>query len=293
MNHIILLVFINILSAAGYSLIAPLYPALAAERKVCEFMVGIIFSCYAISNIICIPLTPKKVNKHGRKQLLYISMLIEGACTVIFGLIHNIQDKNLFIFVSIIARFFQGIGSAFSSTLVYSIAAAGCGEKNLKQTMGYMELAYSCGLAIGPVLGSCLFYLNGYTLPFYVLGALTFLCIPLIIKMQIIEEEYDEPEFIRILFNRDILLTSFAIVIDMISGSFIYPVFTNHLNINFGISIEVCSFFYGISMTTYFITLQFLNKLSSKLGYKLTISIGMFINFIGVLFLAPIDILPQ
>ena len=72
---------------------------------------------------------------------------------------------------------------------------------NLKTTMGYMELAYSIGLCIGPLIASIGFYLSGYALPFYFCGLLACLCIPFISNLRIAEEEYDEPNFLGILFN--------------------------------------------------------------------------------------------
>jgi|LauGreDrversion4_2_1035121.scaffolds.fasta_scaffold645602_1 fucose permease len=79
----------------------------------------------------------------------------------------------------------------------------------------------------------------------------------------------------------------------MVSTTFIYPVFTEHLNSKFGLSIEASSVFFVISMISYFITIQYLNKLSVKLGVKLTIALGLMINFIALPFLAPVGFLPQ
>ena len=79
----------------------------------------------------------------------------------------------------------------------------------------------------------------------------------------------------------------------MITTTFIYPVFTEHLNIKFGLSIEASSILFVISMGSYFITIQFLNKISSRIGVKLTIALGLLINFLAVPFLAPLGFLPQ
>lgn len=87
--------------------------------------------------------------------------------------------------------------------------------------------------------------------------------------------------------------TCLAIVTDMITTTFIYPVFSAHLLSKFGLSIEVSSVFFVISMGSYFLTLQFLNKISNKVGVKLTICIGLLINFLFVPFLAPASFLPQ
>ena len=58
----------------------------------------------------------------------------------------------IFIIVSFVLRFVQGIGCALTSTLIYSIAASNSDEESMKANIGYMELAYSVGLTIGPLV---------------------------------------------------------------------------------------------------------------------------------------------
>ena len=76
-SQILLLFMINVLSAIGYSLLAPLYPTVAKSKGVEEYLIGLIFSFFAFSNIIAIPLTPKLISKFGRRKLFYIAMIIE------------------------------------------------------------------------------------------------------------------------------------------------------------------------------------------------------------------------
>jgi len=82
-NEIILLFMINVLSAVGYSLIAPLFPSIAINKGVSEFTIGLTFSCFAISNVITIPLTPQLIKKYGRINLMYFSLFLEVICILI------------------------------------------------------------------------------------------------------------------------------------------------------------------------------------------------------------------
>ena len=84
---------------------------------------------------------------------------------------------------------------------MYSIAASMCNENNIKTTMGYMELAYSLGLTVGPLLASFLFYLKGYSFSFYVCGVIYLICIPFIVNLEICEGDYEEPKFFHILLT--------------------------------------------------------------------------------------------
>lgn len=58
-------------------------------------------------------------------------------------------------------------------------------------------------------------------------------------------------------------------------------------------SIEGSSIFFIIHIISYFAVLNYINVISSRLGLKLTISIGLFLNFFGSLFLPPVTVLPQ
>jgi len=76
-KEIILLFMINVLSAIGYSLVAPLFPLIAMKRGVAEYIIGFIFSCFAISNVITIPMTPTIIKIYGRINLMYFSLILE------------------------------------------------------------------------------------------------------------------------------------------------------------------------------------------------------------------------
>lgn len=100
------------------------------------------------------------------------------------------------------ARLIHGVGSALSATFVYSLAASYCEVENLNSTMGYMELAYSLGLTIGPLVASFLYYLNGYSFPFYICAFLMLICFVCISNLEISEEEGEDVNFASIIFNK-------------------------------------------------------------------------------------------
>ncbi len=72
-----LLFFINICSAIGYSLIAPLYPSEAILRGIKEDICGLVISMFAVSNFLTTPFCPTLVSKYGRKNMFYFACVIE------------------------------------------------------------------------------------------------------------------------------------------------------------------------------------------------------------------------
>jgi predicted MFS family arabinose efflux permease len=77
MKEVILLFVINTLSSIGYSLIAPLYPPLAKERDMPEYMIGIVISSFALIGFVITPICPKIIKKFGRKNVLYTAIYLE------------------------------------------------------------------------------------------------------------------------------------------------------------------------------------------------------------------------
>jgi predicted MFS family arabinose efflux permease len=76
-REIILLFSVNIMSAIGYSLIAPLYPSIAKERGIGEHLCGLIISMFALSNFFATPFCPMLISKYGRKNIFYFALSLE------------------------------------------------------------------------------------------------------------------------------------------------------------------------------------------------------------------------
>jgi MFS family permease len=116
-NQIFLLIFINMCSAIGYSLLAPLYSSEAKKRDILEDTCGLVIAIYAAANFISTTFVPSLVSVFGRKNIFYIACIIEGSCTLTYGLLHFISNRNIFLFISFFSRFMHGIGASFSATL--------------------------------------------------------------------------------------------------------------------------------------------------------------------------------
>jgi MFS family permease len=76
-KEVIFLFIINVFSAIGYSLIAPLYPALAEERGLGEDICGLVISMFAVSDFLFTPFCPAIIQKVGRKKIFYLAMILE------------------------------------------------------------------------------------------------------------------------------------------------------------------------------------------------------------------------
>ena len=295
-NQVLLLVFINMFSAMGYSLIAPLYPSLSTERHINETLTGWIISIFALSNFIVTPFTPNLCQKYGRKKIFYFSTLTEASCTLFYGILKIINSYYLLITLSFILRIFHGIGCGITGTLLYSLTSSICDSNEVKLSLGYLEVAWSIGVATGPLLGSFFYYLGGYSLPFFILGLSLFISVFLIHYLNLPIEDNNEENnfsFIQLMFKKDIFIHLLTVFTYQIANTFYFPSLTNHLMKNYNLTVSISSLFFVINMLTYFIALQFLDYITIKLGMITTVSLGLIIIVFGSLLVYPIKILPQ
>lgn len=293
-KHVVLLLIIITLIAMGYSLLAPLFPFMCQEKNINQGIIGVIFSAYAVSNILFIPFLNTFIRIYGRRTLCFSGIILCFICTITFGLISNITNQRVFIVIAMINMFFEGIGIATLSIMIYSITSSLSDEDEIKQNMGYLELAYSFGLSVGPLFGSFLYYISGYSLAFYTSGVMILLSFGFLSGVKINEEVTDtKVDFFKMIIHPDIMIVMFAIICDMISTSFIFPVFSTHLFQKFGLRIELTSVFFVFEIIGYVVAIQLLERISKALGNKLTIIIGMIVNMGCVLLLCPVSFFPQ
>ena len=294
-SYIILLTILNLLSATGYSIIAPLLPIISSEHQISETISGLIFSSYSIANIIIIPFIPNIFNKIPKKLSFQLSALIESITAMIFGCLYYIENKNLFIFISFFNRFIQGIAAAITAILIYSLAVTFSQKREIKKNIAMVEIGYSLGLAIGPILGSYLYKYYNFLTPFLFLGILKLICLILIIKIPIENEcsTYTNNNFFSIIFHPKILLTFLANVVELASVNFYYPVIGEHLSKYYQLSLETSSIFFDIQILSYFLSFYFVSPIFNSFGSKLTISFGLLINSFFVTFLFPGNLFPR
>ena len=287
-----------IFSQIGYNLLAPLFPFIAEEKKISESTVGMIFSSFAISNLLLTILTPYLTHIIGRQNLFILGVLIEGSCTCWFGLLEFINHREIFIFLSFTVRLLQGAGAAIVQTLIYSLTASISNDTNMEKNFGYIEVGMSIGIALGPLFASIGYYMFGFNFPFLISGFMELCLILLVSSLEIKDDDDDEEKgnnfnIKNLIFNRNIILTFLASMMDSISISFTYPVFAKHLSKNYNLKPQQTSLFFMIVTIAYFVSLQFLGYINKLLGNRVTILLGTSFNSFFILFLGPSQFLPM
>ena len=300
MNKEVLILFLlNMLSGVGYSIIAPLFPILGQKNSISEALLGWMISFYALSDFFTTPFIPKIIKKLGRKNLLYFATFCEATCTLIYGILNIISSFSILIFLVFFLRMVHGISSGIISVLVYSLTGSLSNEDDVQTSLGYQEVAWSLGMAIGPLIASIFYSIGGYSLPFIFTGIILYTSVYLTSKLNLeknIENEKqieNNPSFLSSLFHIKIIICLGTIICSVMSETFFYPSLTNHLIINYGLTISSASFFFIIPVISYFIYLQFLDIVSNKIGIYCHIFIGILMSCIGCYFIFPVNPIPK
>ena len=281
-KSIILLICMNMFSAMGYSIVAPLFPVLGKDFSISEALLGCIISTFAIANCITTPFVPKLCKRFSRIRLLYFATFFEATCTLSYSFLENIPSLSLFLIIVFSLRIIHGIFASFIITLVYSLACSLSDEDEIKSNLGYIEIGMSLGSSAGPLFVSIFYKIGGYKLPFLILGLFLYISVYLtkILENEKIDknEIEEDPSFFRFLNNHNIILISGALVLSMVSYTFYFPCLTNHLYEKYNLGVSWSSLFFSVPLISYLIVVNFINIISKKLGSFHSLSFGILVN---------------
>ena len=289
---IILLICMNMFSAMGYSIVAPLFPVLGKDFSISEALLGWIISTYAITNCITTPFIPKLCKRFSRIKLLYFATFFEATCTLSYSFLEKIPSLTLFLIIVFSLRIIHGIFASFIITLVYSLTCSLSDEEEVKSNLGYIEVGMSLGSSAGPLFVSIFYKIGGYKLPFLILGL--FLYISVYLTKILENEKFDkneieeDPSVFKFLNNLDIILLSGALVLSMVAFTFYFPCLTNHLYEKYNLGVSSSSLFFSVPLLSYLIIVNFINIISKKLGNFHSLSSGILVNVIGVYLIYPL-----
>lgn len=296
-----LFLIINTLSGTGYSLISPLLPILGKKQNLSEGILGWMIGIYPIAGCTLTTVVPFLSKKFTRIKLLSFGTFFEAVIVILYSLLIFISNKTLLIVIIFSLRIFHGCCSAIIAILVYSLTIAFAKEGRTQGSLGKLEVAWAVGVSSGPLVASVFYKIGGYPLPFLVTGVCSFLSFYLSFQINDKknkkdndeEEDDDNYNYLKYLIHPEIFSVLIGLVVGMINVTFYYPCLTYHLINNYLVSVSIVSLFFITPIIPYMVILQFLDRLSAKLGIYLTFTFGFIFLGISSIFIYPVPPLPQ
>ncbi|XP_056674782.1 MFS-type transporter SLC18B1 [Monodelphis domestica] len=284
---------INLGSMMCYSILGPFFPNEAEKKDVSNTVIGMIFGCFALFNLLSSLLFGKYLVQIGAKFMFVAGMFVSGGATILFGMLDRAPDGPVFITMCFLVRVVDAISFAAAITASFSLLAKAF-PNNVATVMGSLEIFSGLGLVLGPPLGGFLYQTFGYEVPFIFLGCLVLLMVPLNIC---ILPNYDaapsEHSFWKLVTLPKVGLISFVII--SLSGGFGFldPTLSlfvlNKFNLSAG---YVGLVFLGLALS-YSISSPLFGLLSDKVPYlrKWLLVSGNIVTAVCYMLLGPVPIL--
>ena len=140
------LLALGALDAAGYSVIAPVLPQIAARTSMGPAVIGLLVAAFPLGIVVGFPFAGRAVRRWGTREVLLgsLGLLAVGSLGFVIG-----SELSVFF----LARFVMGIGSGgLWIAITFSTLERWPGQEYL--CMSRIFAAYSVGGLLGPALGA-------------------------------------------------------------------------------------------------------------------------------------------
>ena len=302
------LAIISVLQSISYTQIGPFYPFEAASKGITEITIGVIMGSFSILYIISAIMCGKYLSQIGKENGIKFGMLL--IVVQLFGLsvLKYVESPHWFVALSILAMCFGGAGAAINFTCALAIITSIYPDER-ETNIGILEGASGLGLLIGPLLGSALYTLGGYSLPFWTIGTLSLLLFPVIKNASaVVKSEEEKLKLARLsetaaveddesieLQRGSTMGSSVQIGMDELKRvpmfwfgviaqvlvfagiAFGLPIFALHLASYEGFSREWVGFYFAAPAITYIVNSVLIGAYCKVMSRKMVICIGLFL----------------
>ena len=110
-------------------------------------------------------------NAIGSKNTIVIGFFFLTITTFALGWIAVIKNAEMFKYVAVVVRFFQGLGDILLQVTSYTVITTVFSD-NVMKYISYIEITVGLGLGLGPALGSVIDTQVGYEWTMYIFGFL-------------------------------------------------------------------------------------------------------------------------
>jgi MFS family permease len=150
----------------------PIYAVTVAGLN--EFQAGLLWAVQVVATILSKPLMGRTSDRHGRKPLITVGVLL---CAASFGAIPLLRDFYLLAATAVVF----GLGEAFVTSSSAALVADICKEKHFGTAMGTFGTIFDIGHASGPILAGFLIARVDFFYAFLVMAGILVLSVPVFV----------------------------------------------------------------------------------------------------------------
>lgn len=290
------LALVDFMSFCSMSIMAPFFPREATLKGLSDTMCGLVFSFYAIIMFITSPFFGKFLPKVGTKFMFLTGMFVAGTCNVIFGTLSLIDDTVMFTVLCFIVRGLEALGASAYSTASF-VFVVNAFPENIGAVLGILEMFVGLGMSVGPAIGGFLYSIGGFGVPFYTLGIVMVITIP--INYFLLNHSNDEytpgrktGSIFRLFKIPSIIITGLVIVIVSNTWAFLDPTLEPHLR-QFNLSTEQIGLIFLLFSALYGIFSLIWGWVADRVHNHWCMMVwGLFLSTVGLILLGPCPFIP-
>lgn len=163
---------------ASFTIISPFYSKVAEDLGIEKWLIGVIYSsCPTASLLISFFLQPF-MQKLGRTKIMLIGMFLQSS-NMLFMAFVPFSSFGTAVLLSLLSRIIAGWGSALFVISSYSILTSDYPEE-VSKMVALMEIVSGLGLIMGPVFGSAVYLIGGFTISCLIISVILAIYTPLL-----------------------------------------------------------------------------------------------------------------
>ncbi|KAI1302121.1 MFS-type transporter SLC18B1 [Halotydeus destructor] len=233
------LAMVNGCITMAFSIMAPFFPREAELKGLTSTVSGLIFASSPLFMAIASPLAGLLLPKFGSRFQIISGLVITGVAQIVFGALTYVDQGQAFAILCFVVRSTGAIGSALVFTATFTVMCQ-LFPDNIGFALACGETLVGLGVSIGPALGGVLFSVGGFGLPFYFVGIVGLLAMPMIWILLDSEEfgagikdlqSKNAPSKLSALRVPAVLITMISLTISSISLTFLDPTLEPHVRI--------------------------------------------------------------
>jgi MFS family permease len=299
---------IQFVLCAVLSIVHPFYPQRAKEAGVSLAVTGLIYSLKPIGKCAaCLP-TGYYLKQIGRRRGILVSLLMLSAACLLLGLAEFTSTAG-FIAMNVAGMLLLGVASGMVLTIIIAIASS-VYANTLRVSIMYFEIVAGLGILTGPFVGSWLFDIGGYALPYLSFSLFFGLSVPCVYFVES-GQDFKQMEIATtlrptvhsalyeqqgglfgLLQRRVIMLDLLSYCLVMFGIGITLPTMSIHL-ISFGVTLEQAAVLCNAVTVCYLLSAPVVAHLPKSIDFRLTIGFGLLCSAVGYFCTGPISPLPS
>lgn len=172
------ILFAALTVSASLTIVSPFYSKIAQDKGIEKWLIGLVYSSFPISSLTISFFLQPFMQRLGRTAILLYGMLLESLNIFLMALV-PFSNFGMALFLSFASRMIGGLSSAMLTISSYSILTSDYPDEIAKM-IALMEIVSGIGYIMGPLIGSVMYFIGGFSTSCIILSIIILLYIPLL-----------------------------------------------------------------------------------------------------------------